>query len=396
MANFPVSSPEVDAYMVPPPTVPLTAATPDVVPLSQPFINSREVELVTEVLRSGQLSMGPMLARFEELFARFVGTKHAVAVSSGTAGLHLACSTAGFGAGDEVITSPFSFAASANVARSTGSTVTFADIDPLTLGLDPEAVAHAVTSRTRGIIPVDVFGWPADMDSLSVISAQNGLVMVQDAREALGATSQGRMVGTAGVPAVFAFHADKQITTGEGGMLVTDDDELAARWRSVIDQGRADTGRPLEYGDLGYNIRLSDLASALGVAQLEKLPRMLALRREIADQYTRSLADVDGVSTPRPDGDGCVRSWFVYWVVLDEGLDRADVSRQLAERGVQATPYLASMHLQPAFRELGFRAGMFPVAESISARSLALPFFPQMSPHQQDRVVEALRDVLGG
>jgi perosamine synthetase len=365
------------------------------VPLAQPFINGREVELVTEVLRSGQLSMGPMLARFERDFASFVGTRHAVAVSSGTAGLHLACSTAGFGVGDEVITSPFSFAASANVARSTGSTVTFADIDPLTLGLDPAAVAHAVTDRTRGIIPVDVFGWPADMDALSVISAQNGLVMVQDAREALGATSQGRMVGTAGVPAVFAFHADKQITTGEGGMLVTDDDDLAARWRRIIDQGRADTGRPLEHGDLGYNIRLSDLASALGVAQLEKLPRMLALRREIAAEYTRGLAGVDGISTPRPDGDGCTRSWFVYWIVLDEGLDRAEVSAQLAERGVQSTPYLSSIHLQPSFRELGFRKGMFPVAESISARSLALPFFPQMSPHQQDRVIEAVRDVLG-
>ncbi|MCW2972098.1 MAG: Glutamine--scyllo-inositol transaminase [Thermoleophilia bacterium] len=368
---------------------------PDVVPLAQPFINGREVELVTEVLRSGQLSMGPMLARFEELFARFVGTRHAVAVSSGTAGLHLACSTAGFGVGDEVITSPFSFAASANVARSTGSTVTFADIDPHTLGLDPEAVAHAVTSRTRGIIPVDVFGWPADMDSLSVISATHGLAMVQDAREALGATSQGRMVGTAGVPAVFAFHADKQITTGEGGMLVTDDDDLAARWRSIIDQGRTDTGRPLEHGDLGYNIRLSDLASALGVAQLEKLPRMLALRREIAAEYTRGLAGVDGITTPRPDGEGTVRSWFVYWVVLDEALDRAEVRAQLTERGIETTPYLSSMHLQPSFRELGYRAGMFPVAESISARSLALPFFPQMSPHQQDRVIGALRDILG-
>ena len=381
--------------MVPPPAEAPTTVAPDAVPLAQPFINGREVELVTEVLRSGQLTMGPMLARFERDFAAFVGTRHAVAVSSGTAGLHLACSTAGFGVGDEVITSPFSFAASANVARSTGSTVTFADIDPHTLGLDPAAVARAVTDRTRGIIPVDVFGWPADMDALSVISAQHGLAMVQDAREALGATSQGRMVGTAGVPAVFAFHADKQITTGEGGMLVTDDDELAARWRRIIDQGRADTGRPLEHGDLGYNIRLSDLASALGVAQLEKLPRMLGLRREIAAEYTRGLAGVPGVTTPRADGDGCVRSWFVYWVVLDEALDRDDVRRQLAERGIQTTPYLSSMHLQPSFRELGFRQGMFPVAESISARSLALPFFPQMSPHQQDRVIGALRDVLG-
>ncbi|MCW2961049.1 MAG: polysaccharide biosynthesis protein [Thermoleophilia bacterium] len=371
-----------------------TTVADDVVPLAQPFLNGREIELVTEVLRSGRLSLGPMVTRFEDMFASFVGTKHAVAVSSGTTGLHVAAITAGWGEGDEVITSPFSFVSSANIARYTGATVTFADIDPQTLNLDPAAVEAAVTSKTRGIVPVDIFGWPVDMDALSKIAGTHDLTMVEDACEALGATYKGRNVGAAGVPAVFAFYANKQMTTGEGGMLVTDDDHLAAEWRSLINQGRADSGQWLAHDRLGYNYRLSDIASAVGVAQLEKLNRILTMRREVAFAYNRLLADIPGVNIPLADGDGNERSWFVYYVVLDEGIDRNDVMLKLTERGVQCKPYLPSIHLQPYFRELGFREGMFPVAESISARSLALPFFPQMSPQQQQRVADELRDVL--
>lgn len=371
-----------------------TTVADDVVPLAQPFLNGREIELVTEVLRSGRLSLGPMVTRFEDMFASFVGTKHAVAVSSGTTGLHVAAITAGWGEGDEVITSPFSFVSSANIARYTGATVTFADIDPQTLNLDPAAVEAAVTSKTRGIVPVDIFGWPVDMDALSDIAGKHDLTMVEDACEALGATYKGRNVGAAGVPAVFAFYANKQMTTGEGGMLVTDDDHLASEWRSLINQGRADSGQWLAHDRLGYNYRLSDIASAVGVAQLEKLNRILTMRREVAFAYNRLLADIPGVNIPLADGDGNERSWFVYYVVLDEGIDRNDVMLKLTERGVQCKPYLPSIHLQPYFRELGFREGMFPVAESISARSLALPFFPQMSPQQQQRVADELRDVL--
>jgi perosamine synthetase len=197
-----------------------------------------------------------------------------------------------------------------------------------------------------------------------------------------------------GWPSVFAFYANKQMTTGEGGMICTDDDALAAEWRSLINQGRSDSGQWLAHDRLGYNFRLSDVASAIGVAQLEKLPRILALRQMVANEYTRMLAGVEGVSTPLANQDGTVRSWFVYWVVLDEAIDRNDVMAQLTERGIQCKPYLPSIHLQPYFRELGFHEGMFPVSESISARSLALPFFPQMSPQQQERVVAELRDVL--
>ena len=371
------------------------AVDQDVVPLAQPFLNGREVELVTEVIRSGRLSLGPMLTRFETMFAEFVGTKHAVAVSSGTAGLHVAAITAGWGPGDEVITSPFTFVSSANIARYTGATVTFADIDEQTLNMDPAAVEAAVTDKTAGIVPVDIFGWPVDMDALDAIARRHSLTMVQDSCEALGAKYGGRNVGSGtGWPSVFAFYANKQMTTGEGGMICTDDDALAEQWRSLINQGRADSGQWLAHDRLGFNFRLSDVASAIGVAQVEKLPRILALRQQVAAEYTRMLADIPGVQTPLRDGGGNERSWFVYWVVLDEGIDRNDVMQQLNDRGIQCKPYLPSVHLQPMYRELGFREGMFPVSESVSRRSLALPFFPAMSPQQQERVVAELRDVL--
>jgi perosamine synthetase len=371
------------------------AVDQDVVPLAQPFLNGREIELVSEVIRSGRLSLGPMLTRFETMFAEFVGTKHAVAVSSGTAGLHVAAITSGWGPGDEVITSPFTFVSSANIARYTGATVTFADIDPQTLNMDPVAVEAAVTDKTKGIVPVDIFGWPVDMDAMDDIARRHDLTIVQDSCEALGALYKGRKVGSGtGWPSVFAFYANKQMTTGEGGMLCTDDDSLAEQWRSLINQGRADSGQWLAHDRLGFNFRLSDVASAIGVAQVEKLPRILALRQQVAAEYTRMLADIEGVTTPLADGDGNVRSWFVYWVVLDEGIDRNDVMQQLNDRGIQCKPYLPSVHLQPMYRELGFREGMFPVSENISKRSLALPFFPSMSPQQQERVVGELRDVL--
>jgi perosamine synthetase len=370
------------------------AAADDVVPLARPFLNGREIELVTEVLKSGYLSLGPMVTRFEQAFAQAVGTRNAVAVSSGTTGLHLAGITAGWGEGDEVITSPFSFVASANVIRYTGAKPVFADIDPDTCNIDPSAVEAAVTDRTRGLLPVHIFGYPADMAPLQRIADANGLTVVEDACEALGATYDGRAVGTLGNPAVFAFYANKQMTTGEGGMIVTDDDELAERWRRLANQGRADAGQWLAHDLLGYNYRLSDVASAIGVAQLEKLPRMLAMRAQVAAEYDRMLNGVPGVTTPFAGPHG--RSWFVYTVLVDEGIDRDDVIRQLGERGVQSKPYLPSIHLQPVYRELGYREGMFPVSEAISARSLALPFYPQLAPGAQQRVVESLAEVLEG
>ncbi len=362
--------------------------TGEIIPLAQPYLNGREIELVTEVISSGRLSLGPMLTRFEEDFARYVGTKHAVAVSSGTTGLHVAAITAGWGPGDEVISSPFSFIASANVIRYVGADVRFADVDPNTFNVDPSAVAAAVTDRTRGILPVHIFGYTADMDPIMDTARAHDLTVVEDACEALGATYKGRTVGATGNPAMFAFYANKQMTTGEGGMMVTDDDHIAERWRSLINQGRADSGMWLAHDILGYNYRLSDVASAIGVAQLEKLPRMLTMREHVAQGYDQLLADVAGVTTPYRGDD--TRSWFVYVVLLDEDIDRNAVMERLNARGVQCKPYLPCLHTQPVYQELGFKPGMFPVAESISRRSLALPFFPTLSPGAQERVVEEL------
>lgn len=361
----------------------------ELVPLARPYINGREEELVREVLRSGRLSLGPMLTRFEEMFAAYVGTRHAVAVSSGTAGLHVAAITAGWGPGDEVITSPFSFIASANVMPYVGARPVFADVDPDTLTLDPAAAAAAVSEKTAGLLPVHIFGWPSDMAPFAALAQENDLTMVEDACEALGATRDGVMIGAEGNPAVFAFYANKQMTTGEGGMIVTDDDELAAAWRSLINQGRADSGQWLSHDRLGYNYRLSDVASAIGVAQLEKLPRMLTMRAQVASEYNRLLAGVQGITTPlvRP---GYERSWFVYWVLLDEGIDRNAVMEDLGALGIQSKPYLPCIHLHQPYREMGYREGMFPVAESISARSLALPFYPTLPPAAQQRVVDEL------
>jgi perosamine synthetase len=362
----------------------------DAVPLSQPYINGREVELVAEVLRSGQLGRGPMQDRFERMFADFVGARHAIAVSSGAAGLHVAAVAAGWGPDDEVIMSPFSVVGAASIARHTGANVTFADIDSRTLNVDPAAVEAAVTSRTRGIVPVDTFGWPADMDAIGAVATLHGLTVVEDASEALGARYRGSSIGQgSGWPTIFAFDSNGQLTTGDGGMLCTDDDAEAEEWRSLVDRGHVVGGQWIARDRLGCSFRLGDVASAIGVGQLEKLPRILAMRQQVAAEYTRLLADVPGVVTPLADGHGNVRSWFAYRILLDEDVDRADVMRRLAERRIECSPDLPSIHLQPAFRE-----GTFPVAESIGARSLAIPFFPQMSPQQQERVVVELRDAL--
>lgn len=361
----------------------------DLIPLARPYIDGREEELVRDVLHSGRLSLGPMLTQFEDMFAQYIGTRHAVACSSGTAGLHVAAITAGWTNGDQVITTPFSFIASANVIPYVGATPVFADVDPHTFTLDPDAVSEALTPQTAGLLPVHIFGWPADMQPFNMLADQHGLTIVEDACEALGAQRDDVMIGSQGSPAVFAFYANKQMTTGEGGMLVTDDDAQAAQWRSLINQGRADSGQWLAHDRIGYNYRLSDIASAVGVAQLEKLDRMLQMRSQVASEYTRLLAKQPGVTVPFSEA-GCDRSWFVYWVMLDEGVDRNAVMQHLTDAGIQSKPYLPCIHLQEPYRKLGFGEGMFPVAESISRRTLALPFYPTLPPSSQLRVIEKL------
>ncbi len=357
------------------------------IPLARPDLGPREEELVLEVLRSGRLSLGPMGERFERAFAAFLGVEDAVAVSSGTAALHLGVRELGWGLGDEVVTSPFTFVASANCLLYEGARPVFVDVDPDTLDIDPAAAAAAVGERTVGLLPIDIFGWPAAWPELEALAARQGLGILEDACEALGAVdSEGRAVGTRGHLATFAFYANKQMTTGEGGVIVPTDADAAARLRSERNQGRAVDMGWLDHDRLGFNYRLSDVAAAIGVAQVEKLGGMLERRAAVAARYAERLAGVPGVEAPLAARGREVRSWFVYVVRLADAVDRDAVIRALRERGIDSKSYLPSVHLFPHLRELGYREGQFPVAEAASAHSLALPFFPQMSEAQVERV----------
>jgi dTDP-4-amino-4,6-dideoxygalactose transaminase len=364
----------------------------DEIPLARPDLGPAEDERVLEVLRSRRLSLGPRLEEFERAFAARLGVAHASAVSSGTAGLHLALRAAGVTDGDEVVTSPFSFVASANAVVYERARPVFADIDPVTLNLDAQAAAAAITERTRALLPVHIFGYPADLPAFE----QLGLPIVEDACEALGAFhADGRPVGVRGHPAVFAFYANKQITTGEGGMVVTSDPAVKARIDSERNQGRAPDMDWLDHDRLGFNYRLSDVACAIGLAQLERLDDLLAARARIADLYRDALAGVEGLTLPCPDSGGDRRSWFVFVVQVAPGADRDEAVRKLGERGIQSKPYLPAIHLMTFYRErFGHRPGEFPVCEDVAARSLALPFFPEMSEGQVARVAEALQSVL--
>jgi len=365
------------------------------IPLARPEIGEREQELVLEVLRSGRLSLGPMGERFERAFAEWLGVEDAVAVSSGTTGLHLGVRALGWGPGAEVLTSPFSFVASANCLLYEGARPIFCDVDPLTLNLDPVAAADAVGERTAGILPVHIFGFPAAMAELEELASRHGLGLLEDACEALGAVdSQDAKVGARGNLATFAFYANKQMTTGEGGMVVPAGAEVAARLRSERNQGRAADMGWLDHGGLGFNYRLSDVAAALGVAQLEKLDEMLGAREQVARMYAERLAGVEGVEVPLAGRGSELRSWFVYVVRLAADWDRDAVVECLAERGVASKAYLPCIHLFPHLRELGWREGQFPVAEAASAQSLALPFFPSMAENQVDRVCQELATAL--
>jgi perosamine synthetase len=317
-------------------------------------------------------------------------------VSSGTAGLHLALRAVGVKDGDEVITSPFSFVASANVALYERATPVFADIDPVTLNLDPAAAEAAITERTRAILPVHVFGYPADMAAFERIAEKHGLVLVEDACEALGAVhGDGRPVGGRGNPAVFGFYANKQLTTGEGGMVVLGAEEMKARVDSERNQGRSPDMGWLDHDRLGFNYRLSDVACAIGLAQLDRLEEMLGARARVAGLYREALAGVEGLELPCEDRGREQRGWFVFVVQLPRGVDRDEIVRGLTERGVQSKPYLPAIHLMSFYRErFGHREGEFPVCEDVAARSIALPFFAGMGEPTVARVTEGLEEAL--
>jgi len=361
----------------------------DAIPLARPVIGEREQELVAEALSSRQLSLGPMVERFEREFAARVGVRRAVACSSGTAGLHMCLHALGIGPGDEVITSSFSFVASANAILFTGATPVFAEVDPQTFNMDPAAVEAAITPRTRAILIVDIFGYPAEVPALVDIAERHKLGRVEDACQTIDGAYDGRKLGTHGHPAVYGFYANKQLTTAEGGIVFTDDDRLADLLKSLSNQGRSDDGAWLVHSRLGFNYRLSDVHAAIGVAQLERLDEMLAARARVAGWYQARVESIEGVS---PMFEGAQRrSWFVYAPRLDADLDRDEVIGALERRDIQAKPYLPCIHLQPFYMsEYGHRPGELPVTEAISSSTIALPFFPEMTEAQVDRVCDAL------
>jgi perosamine synthetase len=379
----------------------------DQIPLARPDLGEREEELVLEVLRSGRLSLGPKLDQFERDFASWLGSDDAVAVSSGTAALHLGVRRLGWGEGDEVLTTPFSFVASSNCLLYEGATPVFCDIDPVTLNIDPAAAEAAVTERTAGILPVHIFGYPADLLALERIADARETPILEDACQALGAVdAEGRAIGTAGHPAAFAFYANKQMTTGEGGVLVPAGEEMAETLRSERNQGRDSDMSGIEHPRIGFNYRMTDVQAAIGIAQVERLDELLAARAEIAAGYGEVLSAAGAAAAGEGDPDGLVlpcadrgdeqRSWFVYPVLLPAGADRGAVIKALAEGGIESKAYQPCIHTMPPYRErFGFVGGEFPVAERTAARSLAIPFFGAMTESEVERVCQALTGALG-
>jgi dTDP-4-amino-4,6-dideoxygalactose transaminase len=358
--------------------------------MARPDIGELERSLIGQVLSSDRLSMGPFVEEFERGIADLAGRTHGIACSSGTAGLHLAVRAAGIGDGDEVLTTPFSFVASANCILYERGIPRFVDIEERTLGLDPELVDAAGDARTRAILPVHVFGHPCRIGELEAIAREHGWRMIEDSCEALGSQLGGRAAGSFGDASVFAFYPNKQITTGEGGMVVTDDDDLAASMASMRNQGRDEDGTWLRHVQLGFNYRLDELSAALGVAQLRRLTELRAGRERVVAAYRERLAETEWLSLPNPATDAEV-DWFVYVVRLDPGIDRDRLIDALAEEGVPARPYFSPIHLQPFYRSaFGFRDGDFPVTERVAASCLALPFSSVMATDEVDYVCDRL------
>ena len=378
------------------------------IPLARPELGPREEELLLEVVRSGSLSLGPKLDQFEHDFGEWLGgSGYAVALSSGTAALHLGVRAMGWGEGDEVITSPLSFVATSNSILYERATPVFCDIDPVTFNIDPEAAAAAVTDASAGILPVHIFGYPADLPALSRVASDNGLGILEDAAQALGAVDRnGKKIGASGNLAVFAFYANKQMTTGEGGVLITPDKGVAERAVSERNQGRATNPNEVEHDRMGFNYRLSDLQAAIGIAQVERLDELLNARDNVAALYRERLTQLGAAPAGEDENHDIVlpcenngderRGWFVFVVQLPKETDRDAVISSLRDQGIASKAYLPSIHLLPPYRErFGFVGGEFPIAERVSERSLALPFFTSMTEGQVDRVCTALAEALG-
>lgn len=367
------------------------------IPLSAPDVTAAEVEAVSAVLRTSRLSLGPKLEELEQAMARYVGTSHAVAVSSGTSGLHLCMLALGIAAGDEVIVPSFTFIAAANAARYVGATPVFVDIDPRTLNLDPARIEEAITPRTRAIVAVHTFGCPAALAEILEIAGRRRLAVIEDACEALGAEYEGRKVGSFGDAGVFGFYPNKQITTGEGGVLVTDDPRIAALARKLRNQGRGAAGEWLEHEVLGYNYRIAEPSCALGIEQLKRIEAILERREAVAREYQRRLESHPDLDLPPVALARRRISWFVYVVRLRTHrapAHRDQIVEAMASRGIACGRYFAPIHLQPAYRTQPHRCMDLTQTELVAPRTLALPFFNRITGEQVEEVCRALFEVL--
>ncbi|UCG59984.1 MAG: DegT/DnrJ/EryC1/StrS family aminotransferase [Phycisphaerales bacterium] len=365
--------------------------------LSRPDVTEQEIEAVCAVLRGPNLSLGPKLGEFEGAFADYIGRRRAVAVNSGTSGLFLCMLALGIGPGDEVVTTPFTFVASATSIMAAGAEPVFVDIDPGSLNIDAAQIEAKITGKTKAILPVEVFGNPAGMDEVCQVAQRNSLIVIEDSCEALGSALNGKKVGTFGGMSVFGFYPNKQMTTGEGGMILTDDDEPADLCVSLRNQGRGKEGGWLGHERLGYNFRLSDINCALGIVQLSRMEQIKAKRGQVAAWYQEMLADERRLIVPTVPA-GCDMSWFVFVVRLAEGFtveQRDRVLQGMAQAGIQVSNYFPPVHLQPFMVEqFGYGEGDFPVTESASRSTIALPFYNNLAQDQVAVVCETLKTVL--
>lgn len=363
--------------------------------LSSPFIEDDDINAVIEVLKTSKLSLGPKLNEFEEKFAKFIGTKYAVALNSGTSALHLAVKALEIGPGDEVIVTPFSFVASSNCVLFEGATPVFVDIEPETFNIDPEKIEEKITNKTKAIISVDIFGRPSNKEAIIAIAKKYKLKIIEDAAEAIGSSYKGNKVGTFSDCAIFAFYPNKQMTTGEGGMLVTNNKNIYDLCLSFRNQGRGVGGEWHEYLRLGYNYRISDIQCALGISQLKKIDRILKKRELVAKEYSDRLKHIKGIKLPFVSNDELKVSWFVY-VIQSESLDRDFFMKELVKRGVECSQYFQPIHLMKIYKEnFGFKFGDFPVCEAVSKTTIALPFYTGMMTEEIDYVCKQIAEILG-
>lgn len=383
--------------------------TPTHIPMSSPDLSDAERQAVAAVLNTPNLSMGGEITHFEQTFCDYTGAKHAIGVNSGTAGLHLCVRAADIGPGDLVITTPFSFVASTNALLFEQAIPVFVDVDPQTGNIRPDLVADAAANiqkylprrlpappgPLKAILPVDVFGQPADMDAINTTAQQHRLQVIEDSCEALGATYKGRQAGTLGDYGIFAFYPNKQITTGEGGVIITNDDAAATLMRALRNQGRAPGDTWLQHTHLGYNYRLDEMSAALGAVQMTRLEELLTKREQVAAWYAERLSEIPGIELPYIAPTTTRVSWFVYVIRFHPSIDRDALVHRLAGRGIPARPYFAPIHLQPYMVEkFGYRAGDFPITEDLGRRGLAIPFSGVMTEEQVEAVCRALRDEL--